>query len=36
LVIGDLRDPQLLVESREALDELSQLLSLGDVYQFQQ
>ena len=36
LVIDDLRDPQLLIESREALDELSQLLSLGDVYQFQQ
>jgi len=36
LAIDDLRDPQLLIESREALDELSQLLSLGDVYQFQQ
>jgi len=36
LVIDDLRDPQLLIESRQALDELSQLLSLGNVYQFQQ
>jgi len=36
LAIDDLRDPQLLIETREALDELSQLMSLGDVYQFQQ
>ena len=32
----DLADPQLLVESRTALDELTQLLDLGSVYQFQQ
>ena len=31
-----LRDPQLLVESRTALDELTQLLKLGSVYPFQQ
>jgi succinylarginine dihydrolase len=36
LVIDDLRDPQLLIESRTALDELSQILSLGSVYRFQQ
>jgi len=36
LVLDDLRDPQLLIESRTALDELSQLLSLGSVYRFQQ
>jgi succinylarginine dihydrolase len=29
-------DPQLLIESRTALDELTQLLSLGSVYPFQQ
>lgn len=32
----DLRDPQLLTESRTALDELTQLLKLGSVYPFQQ
>ncbi|KEQ19147.1 N-succinylarginine dihydrolase [Endozoicomonas numazuensis] len=31
----DLADPQLLVESRTALDELTQILKLGSVYQFQ-
>ena len=31
----DLRDPQLLQESRAALDELTQLLKLGSVYPFQ-
>lgn len=36
LVIDDLRDPQLIIESRTALDELSQILSLGAVYRFQQ
>ena len=36
LVVDDLRDPQLLMESRTALDELSQLLALGSVYRFQQ
>ncbi|RHW77897.1 N-succinylarginine dihydrolase [Colwellia sp. RSH04] len=35
LTLTDLRDPQLLTESRTALDELSQLLSLGSVYRFQ-
>ena len=32
----DLRDPQLLIESRTALDELTQILQLGSVYPFQQ
>lgn len=36
LIMDDLRDPQLLVESRCALDELTQLLNLGSVYRFQQ
>ena len=36
LSINDLRDPKLLVESRSALDELTQLLKLGSVYPFQQ
>lgn len=31
----DLRDPQLLMESRTALDELTQILKLGSVYPFQ-
>jgi succinylarginine dihydrolase len=31
----DLRDPQLVVESRQALDELTQILNLGSVYPFQ-
>ena len=31
----DLADPKLLVESRTALDELTQILSLGSVYPFQ-
>lgn len=35
LLISDLRDPQLLIESRTALDELTQLLKLGSVYPFQ-
>ncbi|MEJ2766360.1 N-succinylarginine dihydrolase [Photobacterium sp. MCCC 1A19761] len=35
LVEADLADPQLLVESRTALDELTQILSLGSVYPFQ-
>lgn len=35
LLIDDLRDPQLLIESRSALDELTQLLKLGSVYPFQ-
>ena len=32
---ADLADPQLLVESRQALDELTKILKLGSVYQFQ-
>jgi succinylarginine dihydrolase len=36
LVLDDLRDPQLLLETRSALDELSSLLDLGSVYEFQQ
>ncbi len=36
LAFDDLRDPQLLLESRTALDELSQILQLGSVYKFQQ
>lgn len=31
----DLRDPQLVQESRAALDELTQILNLGSVYPFQ-
>jgi succinylarginine dihydrolase len=31
----DLADPQLLVESRTALDELTALLGIGSVYEFQ-
>lgn len=33
---ADLVDPQLLIEGREALDELTRLLDLGSVYPFQQ
>lgn len=36
LAIDDLRDPQLLIESRQALDELTQLMNLGSIYRFQQ
>ncbi len=32
---ADLADPQLLIESRTALDELTQILKLGSVYPFQ-
>ena len=35
LVPQDLRDPNLLLESRTALDELSQMLKLGSIYDFQ-
>ena len=35
LTPGDLADPELLDESRRALDELSKLLKLGSVYRFQ-
>lgn len=33
---ADLADPQLLMEGREALDELTKLLNLGNIYRFQQ
>ncbi|MEP1446984.1 MAG: N-succinylarginine dihydrolase [Paraglaciecola sp.] len=36
LHVNDLSDPQLLIESRTALDELTQILHLGSVYPFQQ
>jgi succinylarginine dihydrolase len=32
---ADLRDPKLLTEGRDALDELSRLLELGNIYDFQ-
>jgi len=32
---ADLRDPSLWRESRDALDELTRILRLGDVYEFQ-
>lgn len=32
---ADLADPKLLIESREALDELTQIMNLGSVYEFQ-
>ncbi|MDC0611496.1 N-succinylarginine dihydrolase [Vibrio sp.] len=32
---GDLRDPELLIESRTALDELTRLMNLGSIYPFQ-
>lgn len=35
LTEADLADPQLLIESRTALDELTQILQLGSVYSFQ-
>jgi succinylarginine dihydrolase len=35
LHVADLIDPQLLIESRTALDELTQILGYGNVYQFQ-
>ncbi|MFQ6370441.1 N-succinylarginine dihydrolase [Shewanella sp. YIC-542] len=31
----DLADPQLLIECRTALDELTQIMKLGSIYQFQ-
>ncbi|OUS33046.1 N-succinylarginine dihydrolase [Thalassotalea sp. 42_200_T64] len=36
LHFDDLRDPSLLMESRTALDQLTQMLKLGSVYHFQQ
>ncbi len=35
LTLKDLVDPMLLVESRTALDELTQILQLGSIYPFQ-
>lgn len=35
LAVADLHDPNLLIESRTALDELTQMLHLGSVYPFQ-
>src|SRR5690554_3707495 len=35
LSTDDLADPQLLIESRTALDELTQIMNLGSVYPFQ-
>ncbi|MDB2387494.1 N-succinylarginine dihydrolase, partial [Shewanella sp.] len=35
LTVADLADPQLVIESRTALDELTQIMKLGSVYQFQ-
>lgn len=35
LNVSDLADPQLLLECRTALDELTQILKLGSVYPFQ-
>lgn len=36
LSVADLADPAFLLESRAALDELTQILNLGSVYPFQQ
>ena len=33
---ADLADPSLLAESRQALDELTSILRIGSVYEFQQ
>lgn len=33
---ADLADPQLLLENRRALDELTQIMHLGSIYSFQQ
>lgn len=35
LTEADLADPQLLIENRQALDELTRLLGLGSIYPFQ-
>lgn len=35
LRVDDLRDPALLLESRTALDEFTQILGLGSLYEFQ-
>ncbi|MFT7683000.1 MAG: succinylarginine dihydrolase [Gammaproteobacteria bacterium] len=34
-MMNDFRGPELISESPRALDELSQILSLGSVYRFQ-
>ena len=36
LVETDLADPSLMQESQQALDELTQIMNLGSVYEFQQ
>lgn len=36
LVEADLADPSLMQESQQALDELTQIMNLGSVYEFQQ
>jgi succinylarginine dihydrolase len=36
LTEADLADPQLLLENRRALDELTQIMNLGSIYAFQQ
>jgi succinylarginine dihydrolase len=36
LTEADLADPQLLIENRQALDELTQIMGLGSIYPFQQ
>jgi succinylarginine dihydrolase len=36
LCAADLADPQLLIESRTALDDLTQIMQLGSIYPFQQ
>ena len=36
LAAKDLADPQLLIEGRAALDELTGILGIGAVYEFQQ
>jgi len=36
LTEADLADPQLLIENRQALDELTRILGLGSIYPFQQ
>lgn len=35
LSVDDLADPQMLIQSRCALDELTQIMKLGSIYQFQ-
>jgi succinylarginine dihydrolase len=35
LSIDDLRDPKLIVEIRTALDEISGILGMGSIYDFQ-